>query len=147
VLLAGLVIVGSAGSKGSGKSTLLNKLFDTDFGIGRSLGPHARPQGGVALCAAGGGGLVCVDYDAVGTGTEEAGTNGKFLALTTKLADAILLNLWSSDVGRNVPYNSLALQVRWWLRHEATSRSVNLAAPCTSEPVHPAHGHIPLPSF
>lgn len=107
----GLVIVGSAGSKGSGKSTLLNKLFETDFGVGRSLGPQARPQGGVALCAAEGGALVCMDYDAVGTGTEEAATNGKILALTTKLADAILLNLWSSDVGRNVPYNTLAMQV------------------------------------
>ncbi len=103
-------MVGSAGSKGSGKSALLNKIFDTDFGVGRSLGPAARPQGGVALCAAQEGGLLCVDYDAVGTGSEEAATNGKILALTTKLADVILLNLWSSDVGRNVPYNTLALQ-------------------------------------
>lgn len=109
---AGPVIVGSAGSKGSGKSTLLNKLFDTDFGVGRSLGPAARPQGGVALCAAGDGVLMCVDYDAVGTGAEEATTNGKILALTTRLADVIVLNLWSSDVGRNVPYNTLALQVK-----------------------------------
>jgi hypothetical protein len=54
---------------------------------------------------------MCVDYDAVGTGSEEAATNGKILALTTKLADVIVLNLWSSDVGRNVPYNTLALQV------------------------------------
>ena len=53
-----------------------------------------------------------MDYDAVGTGAEEAATNGKFLALETRLADAIILNVWSSDVGRTVPYNTLALQVR-----------------------------------
>ncbi len=78
---------------------------------------HHRPhpitnlKTGVALCTAEAGGLVCVDYDAVGTGAEEAGTNGRFLALEARLADAILLNVWSSDVGRTVPYNTLALQV------------------------------------
>jgi len=43
-----VVVVGAAGSKGSGKSLLLNKLFSTDFGVGRSLGPKAKPQGGAS---------------------------------------------------------------------------------------------------
>jgi hypothetical protein len=54
-----VVVVGAAGSKGSGKSLLLNKLFSTDFGVGRSLGPKAKPQGGtyvfcgrIGLCCA-----------------------------------------------------------------------------------------------
>lgn len=74
--------------------------------------PLLPPAAGIALCTAEAGGLVCVDYDAVGTGAEEAATNGKFLALETRLADSIIMNVWSSDVGRTVPYNTLALQVR-----------------------------------
>jgi hypothetical protein len=68
---------------------------------------------------------MCVDYDAVGTGSEEAATNGKILALTTKLADVIVLSLWSSDVGRNVPYNTLALQVGWAGRRERGREGMN----------------------
>lgn len=44
-----MVVVGAAGSKGSGKSQLLNRLFSTDFGVGRSLGPKAKPQGGESV--------------------------------------------------------------------------------------------------
>jgi septin family protein len=43
-----VLLVASAGSKGSGKSTLLNKVFDTDFEVGKSLGSRPKGHGGEA---------------------------------------------------------------------------------------------------
>ena len=62
-MYAAVVIVGTAGSKGSGKSSLLNKLFDADFGVGRSLGPKAKPQGGELIYTSSMGTYACLRMD------------------------------------------------------------------------------------
>lgn len=99
-------VVGVLGSKGSGKSTLVNQAFGTSFPVGGPLGTGAT----TGVSAATTDGVLLLDCDGSEDGADPSAavkgtTAGQATAFSAALSDVLLVNLWRSDLGRNVASN------------------------------------------
>lgn len=103
------------GCQSSGKSTLLNLLFDTDFEElnQKDRGMAQTTKGIWAACNSDRDILV---FDIEGTDSRERGDERMTFEQTTSLfalaiADVLLINLWTTDVGRYAASNYGLLKV------------------------------------
>ena len=92
------------GCQSSGKSTLLNLLFDTKFDVmDASTGSRQQTTKGIWLNRNADGNLLVLDIE--GTDSKERGEQRMTFEQTTSLfalaiADVLLINMWTSDIGR-----------------------------------------------
>ncbi|CAM9794874.1 unnamed protein product, partial [Phaeothamnion confervicola] len=107
---ATMSVVSILGGRGSGKSTLLNRAFGTDFEVGGAFQREASP----GACAAVSESLLLLDCDGADEGLAKplpaggataAITEAELAAFSGALCDAVIVNVWSSDVGRAVSSN------------------------------------------
>lgn len=94
---ATLVTIALLGSRGSGKSTLANRVFDTDFDVGRPFAGR-----GTKGCVAAVSSANALILDTQGSDGRD-GENEKVARVTAMalaLADALIFNLWAADLGR-----------------------------------------------
>ncbi|CAN0286503.1 unnamed protein product [Ascophyllum nodosum] len=100
-------VVGVLGSKGSGKSTLLNRAFGTSFPVRGPLGQQGDSTGvSAATCED----VLLLDCDGAEEGADPSAaskgtTSGQATAFSAALSDVLVVNLWRSDLGRNVASN------------------------------------------
>lgn len=94
---ATLVTIAVLGARGSGKSTLANRLFATDFAVGRPFA--ARGTTGCVAAVSNAAALILDTQGADGRdGESDVVPRVTTLALT--LADALIFNVWAADLGR-----------------------------------------------
>lgn len=103
------------GCQSSGKSTLLNILFDTDF---EELNQKDRgmAQTTKGIWSACNGDRNILVFDIEGTDSRERGDDRMTFEQTTSLfalaiADVLIINLWTTDVGRHTASNLGLLKV------------------------------------
>ena len=114
-------MVGVFGGQSSGKSTLLNHLFATEFDVMNSDEGRSQTTKGCfmskakcpeALASESGKGLFVMDFE--GTDGVERGENQSFekqLSLfALSVADTLMLNMWTNEVGRFNAANLSLLQ-------------------------------------
>lgn len=103
------------GCQSSGKSTLLNLVFDTEFEVldAHKVGRQQTTKG-VWLSINGRKDVIILDIE--GTDSVHRGDNRLTFEQTTSLfalavADILLINMWTSDIGRYTASNYKLLEV------------------------------------
>ncbi len=92
-----LVTIAVIGARGSGKSTLANRLFGTDFDVGRPFA--GRGTKGCVAAVAPSSALI---LDTQGADGRDGDTEkvARVATFALALADALVFNLWTADIGR-----------------------------------------------
>lgn len=92
-----LVTIAVIGARGSGKSTLANRVFGTDFDVGRPFA--GRGTKGCVAAVAPSGALI---LDTQGADGRDGDTEkvARVATFSLALADALVFNLWTADIGR-----------------------------------------------
>lgn len=94
---ATLVTIAVLGARGSGKSTLANRLFSTDFEVGRPFAGR-----GTTGCVAAVSPSNALILDTQGSDGRDADARAvaRVTTLALALADALVFNVWAADLGR-----------------------------------------------
>lgn len=85
------------GSRGSGKSTLANRLFSSSFETGRPFSGRGTKGAAVAFSSSG---LLIIDTQGADGRDEDAENVSRVATFTIALADALIFNIWTADLGR-----------------------------------------------
>eukprot|EP00177_Eucheuma_denticulatum_P006068 GFKZ01011066.1.p1 GENE.GFKZ01011066.1~~GFKZ01011066.1.p1 ORF type:complete len:570 (-),score=100.38 GFKZ01011066.1:1574-3172(-) len=94
---ATLITIALLGARGSGKSTLANRLFSTDFDVGRPF--TGRSTTGCVAGVSASGALILDTQGADGR-DGQSDVVPRVTTLALALADALIFNLWAADLGR-----------------------------------------------
>lgn len=92
-----LVTIAVIGARGSGKSTLSNRVFGTDFDVGRPFAGR-----GTKGCVAAVSQSSALILDTQGADGRDGDTDkvARVATFALALADALVFNLWTADIGR-----------------------------------------------
>lgn len=94
---ATLITIAILGARGSGRSTLANRLFGTDFAVGRPF--SGRGTSGCVAAVSDAGALILDTQGADGR-DGQSDVVPRVTTLALALADALIFNLWAADLGR-----------------------------------------------
>lgn len=92
-----LVTIAVIGARGSGKSTLANRVFGTDFDVGR---PFAGKGTKGCVAAISSSSALILDTQGADGRDGDAEKIARVATFSLALADALVFNLWTADIGR-----------------------------------------------
>eukprot|EP00741_Cyanophora_paradoxa_P008748 tig00000140_g8469.t1 len=94
------------GAQSTGKSTLLNILFGTGFPVLQPISGRTQTTKGVYLAKAANSNVLAVDVEGIDSREREGeGLEKKFALFSVAVANVVILNLWTHDVGRREASN------------------------------------------
>ncbi len=92
-----LVTIAVIGARGSGKSTLANRIFGTDFDVGR---PFAGKGTKGCVAAISSSSALILDTQGADGRDGDSEKIARVATFSLALTDALVFNLWTADIGR-----------------------------------------------